>query len=68
MCSGAILLYQIPRVVIGENRNFKGAEDLLQSKGVDISLLDDQECFRLLKAFITKSADLWFEDIGTKAP
>ena len=66
MCSGAILLYRIPKVVIGENRNFKGAEELLQSKGVDITLLDNQECFSLLKGFITKDPDLWFEDIGIK--
>jgi len=66
MCSGAILLYQIPKVVIGENRNFRGAEDLLRSKGVDIILLDDQECSSLLKSFITKNPDLWFEDIGTE--
>ena len=65
MCSGAILLYQIPKVVIGENRNFKGAEDLLQSKGVDITLLDNEDCFSLLKDFIAKNPDLWFEDIGT---
>jgi creatinine deaminase len=64
MCSGAILLYQIPKVVIGENRNFKGAEDLLRSKGVRIVLLDDRECFNLLKAFITQNPNLWFEDIG----
>jgi cytosine/creatinine deaminase len=67
MCSGAIILYQIPRVVIGENRNFRGAEDLLKSKGVEITLVDDQECFNLLKAFITKNPDLWFEDIGLEA-
>jgi creatinine deaminase len=66
MCSGAILLYQIPKVVIGENCNFKGAEDLLQSKGVDIIVLDNQECISLLKGFIAQSPDLWFEDIGTK--
>ncbi len=65
MCSGAILLYQIPKVVIGENRNFKGSEELLQSKGVDITLLDNHECFSLLKGFITKNPNLWFEDIGT---
>ena len=66
MCSGAILLYQIPKVVIGENRNFKGAEDLLLSNGVHITLLDNRNCFNLLKAFIIKKPDLWFEDIGTE--
>jgi creatinine deaminase len=64
MCSGAILLFQIPRVVIGENRNFMGAEDLLRSKGVEITLLDDRESLLLLKEFITGNPDLWFEDIG----
>ena len=65
MCSGAILLYQIPKLVIGENRNFKGEEGLLKSRSVEIILLDDQECFSLLKGFITENPDLWFEDIGT---
>ena len=64
MCSGAILLYQIPKVVIGENRNFRGAEELLQSRGVDITLLDDEQCFSLLREFISKNPGLWFEDIG----
>ena len=65
MCSGAILLYRIPKVVIGENRNFKGAEDLLQSRGVEITLLDNQESFSILRGFIINNPDLWFEDIGT---
>jgi cytosine/creatinine deaminase len=65
MCSGAILLYQIPKIVIGENRNYCGAEELLRQKGVAITLLDNQECFNLLKGFITDHPDLWFEDIGT---
>jgi cytosine/creatinine deaminase len=65
MCSGAIILYQIPRVVIGENRNFKGSEDLLRSKGIDIILLDNQDSYNLLHDFISKNPDLWFEDIGT---
>jgi len=65
IAKNAIILYQIPRVVIGENRNFYGSEDLLRQKGVDITLLDNQECFDLLKRFITDHPDLWNEDIGT---
>jgi cytosine/creatinine deaminase len=65
MCSGAILLYRIPRVVIGENRNFVGAEDLLKSKGVDLTVLDNEGCFKLLKAFIDGNPNLWCEDICT---
>ena len=64
MCSGAVLLYHIPRVVIGENRNFKGKEDLLRSNGVDLHLVDDRECFNLLRGFIVANPGLWFEDIG----
>lgn len=52
MCTGAILLYKIPRVVIGENVNFKGGEDLLRSRGVEVIVLDDQECRDLMKKFI----------------
>jgi cytosine/creatinine deaminase len=65
MCSGAVLLFKIPRVVIGENRNFKGEEDLLKSRGVDIKVLDNQECFNLLKEFIAKNPAAWSEDIAT---
>lgn len=65
MCSGAVLLYKIPRVVIGENRNFKGSEELLKSEGVEITLLDDHECFDLMQKFIAEKPQLWFEDIGT---
>jgi cytosine/creatinine deaminase len=65
MCSGAVLLYKIPRVVIGENRNFKGSEELLRTNGVEIKLLDDEESYNLMREFITKNPVLWFEDIGT---
>lgn len=65
MCSGAVLLYKIPRVIIGENRNFKGSEELLKSEGVEIILLDNRECFNLMKKFIAEKPHLWFEDIGT---
>ena len=64
MCSGAVLLYKIPRVVIGENRNFKGSEELLKSAGVEITLLDNSESYNLMKKFIEEKPQLWFEDIG----
>lgn len=64
MCSGAILLYGIPRVVIGENQTFMGAEDHLVSRGVDVHVLDDPECFDLMQTFIKDHPDLWNEDIG----
>lgn len=64
MCSGAILLYGIPRVVIGENRTFLGAEDLLQSNGVEVVDLDSEECVQLMEAFIAENPELWEEDIG----
>ena len=65
MCSGAILLYGIPRVIIGENKTFLGAEEHLQSKGVELLILNDQTCIDLMEEFIQKHPDLWFEDIGT---
>ena len=52
MCTGAILLYKIPRVVIGENQNFKGDEDLLRNRGVEVIVMDNEECKRLMKSFI----------------
>ena len=64
MCSGAILLYRIPRVVIGENRTFRGPEEYLRSRGVDIQLIDSPECIRLMKEFIERHPDVWKEDIG----
>jgi cytosine/creatinine deaminase len=64
MCSGAILLYGIPRVVIGENRTFMGAEDLLPSRAVSVEVVDDDECVALMRAFIGEHPDLWNEDIG----
>jgi len=64
MCSGAILLYGIPRVVVGENRTFKGEEDLLRSRGVIIEVLQDTDCERLLADFIREHPALWNEDIG----
>lgn len=64
MCSGAILLYGIPRVVVGENRTFRGEEDLLRSRGVAVEIVQDPECERLLATFIRAHPELWNEDIG----
>ncbi|HYC32489.1 MAG TPA: nucleoside deaminase [Gemmatimonadales bacterium] len=64
MCSGAILLYGIPRVIVGENRTFRGEEELLRARGVSVEVLQDAECERLLASFIRDHAALWDEDIG----
>jgi cytosine/creatinine deaminase len=64
MCTGAMLLYGIPRVVIGENVTFMGAEDLLRSRGVEVVVADDGECKELMREFIEASPELWNEDIG----
>jgi cytosine deaminase len=64
MCTGAILLYRIPRVVMGENRTFVGGEDLLRQRGVEVINLDSQECVDLMDAFIAAHPDVWNEDIG----
>jgi len=64
MCSGAILLYGIPRVVVGENRNFMGEEALLRSRGVEVEVLQDPVCIELMQRFIAARPDLWDEDIG----
>src|SRR6184192_171334 len=66
MCSGAILLYGIPRVVIGENRTFKGEETLLRSRGVTLAVLQDPKCIRLMEDFISAQPALWNEDIGRR--
>ncbi len=65
MCSGAILLYGIPRVIIGENQTFNGEEDLLRSRGVQLEVRQDAACIRLMTAFIRDRPALWNEDIGT---
>src|SRR5215207_7224549 len=67
MCTGAILLYGIPRVVLGENRTFLGAEDLLRAHGVEVVNLDSEECYRLMQEFIAEHPELWNEDIGEEA-
>ena len=64
MCTGAILLYGIPKVVIGENKTFLGAEDLLRSNGVEVIVLNDEECIQLMETFINAKPKLWNEDIG----
>lgn len=64
MCTGAILLYKIPRVIVGENRNFYGGEDLLRSRGVEVVVLDDADCSGMMSAFIAEHPTLWNEDIG----
>jgi cytosine deaminase len=64
MCSGAILLYGIPRVVIGEHRTFMGAEELLRTRGVEVLDLDSEECVALMREFIAAEPGLWGEDIG----
>jgi cytosine deaminase len=65
MCSGTILLYGIPQVVIGENRTFRGEEDLLKSHGVKLTVLQNGRCIELMRSFIEKNPQLWNEDIGT---
>ena len=64
MCSGAILLYRIPRVVVGENRTFQGPEEYLRSRGVDLEIVDSTECYQLMQDFISANPSLWNEDIG----
>jgi creatinine deaminase len=64
MCTGAILLYGIPRVVIGENRTFMGEENLLRSRGVAVEVVQDDTCIALMRAFIADKPGLWNEDIG----
>ena len=65
MCTGAIILYRIPRVVIAENVNFMGEEQWLRSHGVDVAVLQDTTCVAMMKQFITEHPDVWDEDIGT---
>lgn len=64
MCTGAILLYGIPKVVVGENRTFMGEEDLLRSRGVEVEVVQDPECIRMMEDFIRDQPTLWNEDIG----
>ena len=64
MCSGTALLYRIPRIVIGENRTFRGPEEYTRSRGVELTILDDPECIQLMEEFIRLHPTLWNEDIG----
>ena len=64
MCSGTALLYKIPRIVVGENRTFQGPEAYVRSRGVDLRILDDPQCVRLMVDFIRECPELWNEDIG----
>ena len=64
MCSGAVLLYGVPRVVIGENRTFRGPEDYVRSRGVELVLADDPACVEMMREFIASRPELWDEDIG----
>jgi cytosine deaminase len=68
MCTGAILLFGIPRVVIGENRTFMGDEALLRSRGVEVIVVDDPECVAMMEEFIAAEPTLWNEDIGEVDP
>lgn len=64
MCTGAILLYKIPKVVIGENTTFRGEEELLRNRGVEVVVLQDTKSIQLMKRFIAEKPELWNEDIG----
>jgi len=64
MCSGAIVLYKIPRVVVGENQTFVGAEDYMRSQGIQVDVVQDQECIQMMTDFIRSKPELWNEDIG----
>lgn len=64
MCSGAILLYGIPKVIVGENRTFMGEEELLRARGVQVEVLQDETCIALMREFIAARPELWNEDIG----
>jgi creatinine deaminase len=64
MCSGAVLLYGIRRIVVGENRSFRGPEDYLRSRGVQLEIMNDAECVDLMRSFIAANPGLWDEDIG----
>ncbi len=64
MCSGAVILYKIPHVVVGENVTFRGAEDYMRSSGVQVEVVQDRECIQLMSNFIRTNPELWDEDIG----
>ena len=64
MCSGTVLLYGIPKVIVGENHTFRGPEDYVRSRGVEVIVVDSEECRRLMERFIEERPELWNEDIG----
>jgi cytosine deaminase len=64
MCSGTVLLYKIPKVIIGENKTFQGPEEYVRSRGVELAILNLEECSSLMEAFIASHPELWNEDIG----
>ncbi len=64
MCSGAVLLYGIPKVIVGENTTFQGPEEYLRQRGVDVTILNDAECIEIMEKFIEENPTLWNEDIG----
>jgi cytosine deaminase len=64
MCSGTVLLYKIPKIVIGENKTFQGPEDYVRSRGVELEILNDPDCIKLMEDFIAARPELWNEDIG----
>ncbi|MCB9078646.1 MAG: nucleoside deaminase [Anaerolineaceae bacterium] len=64
MCSGTVLLYKIPKVVIGENKTFQGPEEYVRSRGVELEILNDTDCIKLMEDFIAARPELWNEDIG----
>ena len=64
MCSGTVLLYKIPRVIVGENQTFQGPEEYLRSRGVELEIVDNAECIQLMRDFIAARPELWNEDIG----
>lgn len=64
MCTGTTLLYRIPRVIVGENKNFLGAEELFAARGVKLTVLQDEDCIALMERFVREKPDLWNEDIG----
>lgn len=66
MCSGAILLYGIPKIIIGENQTFMGEEELLKSRNVSVTVVDNSECVKLMNKFINDKPELWNEDIGVE--
>ncbi|MHA1963627.1 MAG: nucleoside deaminase [Candidatus Thorarchaeota archaeon] len=64
MCSGAVLLYGIPKVIVGENKTFQGPEQYVHDRGVDVTILNDPECIEMMEKFIKENPTLWNEDIG----